>query len=112
MVLITGTLHRDPVTRTAKTGKAFVTALMRSESQGETLWVNALAFNEAAQTELMRLKAGESLSVQGAMKVSVFEKNGEHRASLDVGRLPCPCVASAWQESRCWQAREAGNTIR
>jgi hypothetical protein len=46
--------------------------------------VNAVAFDEAAQAELLRLTAGESLSVQGAMKVSVFEKNGEHRASLDV----------------------------
>lgn len=46
--------------RTAKTGKAFVTALMRSESQGETLWVNVLAFEEAAQAVLLRLKAGEA----------------------------------------------------
>jgi hypothetical protein len=72
------------VIRIAKTGKDFVTALMRSESPGETLWVNAVAFDEAAQGELMRLKAGESLSIQGAMKVSVYEKAGEHRASLDV----------------------------
>jgi single-stranded DNA-binding protein len=76
-VLVTGTLHRDPVTRTAKTGKAFVTALMRSETQGETLWVNAVAFDEAAQTELLRLKAGEALTIQGAMKAGVYEKNGE-----------------------------------
>jgi single-stranded DNA-binding protein len=73
-------LHRDPVLRTAKTGKPFVTALLRSESQGETLWVKALAFGEAAQAELLRLKSGDGLSVQGAVKVSVFEKNGEHRA--------------------------------
>jgi hypothetical protein len=45
--------------------------------------VNAVAFDEG-QAELLRLTAGESLSVQGAMKVSVFEKSGEHRASLDV----------------------------
>jgi single-stranded DNA-binding protein len=70
-VLIIGALHRDPVMRTAKTGKAFVTALLRSESQGETLWVNAVAFDEAAQVELMRLKAGESLSVQGKLRVSI-----------------------------------------
>jgi hypothetical protein len=48
------------------------------------LWVKALAFGEAAQAELLRLKSGDGLSVQGAVKVSVFEKNGEHRASLDV----------------------------
>ena len=81
--LITGTLHRDPVARTAKSGKAFVTALLRSESQGETLWVNAVAFDEVAQAGLLRLKAGEALAIQGA-KAGVYEKNGEHRASLDV----------------------------
>ena len=36
-VLITGALHRDPEQRTSKAGKPFVTALIRSESQGETL---------------------------------------------------------------------------
>jgi hypothetical protein len=36
-VLITGTLHRDPVTRTSKTGKSFVTALLRSESQSDRM---------------------------------------------------------------------------
>ena len=57
-VLITSALRRDPVMRTTKTDKAFVTALLRSESQGETLWVNAVAFDEAARAELRRLKTG------------------------------------------------------
>jgi hypothetical protein len=59
---------------TAKTGKALVTALLRSESQGETLWANAVALDEAAQAELMRLKAGESLFVQGKQRVAIYEK--------------------------------------
>jgi single-stranded DNA-binding protein len=72
--LVTGTLHRDPISRTAKSGKAFVTAFMRSESQGETLWVNAVAFDEAARPRCLRLKAGEALTIQGKLKVSVYEK--------------------------------------
>jgi hypothetical protein len=28
--------------------------------------------------------AGEALAIQGAMKAGVYEKNGEHRASLNV----------------------------
>jgi single-stranded DNA-binding protein len=83
-VLITGTLHRDPVMRTAKTGTPFATALLRAESQGETLWVNVVAFSEAAQAELLGIKTGEALSIQGSLKVSVYEKNGEHLASPDV----------------------------
>jgi single-stranded DNA-binding protein len=92
--LVTGTLYRDPVMRTSKTGKAFVTALLRSESQGETLWVNAVAFDEATQAELLRLKAGEALTIQGGLKVSAYKNNGEHRASVR-GRLPCPSPAPA-----------------
>ena len=104
-VLIIGALHRDPVMRTAKTGKAFVTALLRSESQGKTLWVNAVAFDEAAQAELMRLKAGESLSVQGKLRVSIYEKAGEYRASLDVVAshvLPAPSSEAAGRAVHSW----------
>jgi hypothetical protein len=77
-VLIIGALHPDPVMRTAKTGKAFVTALLRSESQGETLWVNAGAFDEDAQAELMRLKGRrETICPRQAESCHL-------RASLDV----------------------------
>jgi single-stranded DNA-binding protein len=77
-----GTLHRDPVTRTSKTGKSFVTALLRSESQGETLWASIV--DEAAQAELMRLKAGEALTIQGALRVETYEKDAETKLSLSV----------------------------
>jgi single-stranded DNA-binding protein len=104
--LIAGTLHRDPEQRTSKAGKDFVTALLRSESQGETLWVNAVAFDEAAQAESLQLKAGESLSVQGAMKVSIFEKNGEHRASLDVVASHVLALRQASEAARKEGSRE------
>ena len=54
---------------TGKTGKPFATALLRAESQGETLWVNVVAFSEAAQAELLGIKTGEALSIQGSLKV-------------------------------------------
>jgi single-stranded DNA-binding protein len=83
--LVSGLLHREPVLRTGKeSGKVFCTALLRCETGDATLWCNVVAFDERAQAELMRLHAGEALTVQGTMKVSVFEKNGEHRASLDI----------------------------
>jgi single-stranded DNA-binding protein len=83
--LVSGLLHREPVMRTGKeSGKVFWTALIRAEVGDATLWCNVVAFDEKAQAELMRLHAGEAVAVQGQMKVSVFEKNGEHRASLAV----------------------------
>jgi single-stranded DNA-binding protein len=83
--LLSGLLHREPVMRTGKeSGKVFWTALVRAEVGDAALWANVVAFDEKAQAELMRLHVGEALSVQGAMKISIFEKNGEPRASLDV----------------------------
>jgi hypothetical protein len=36
------------------------------------------------QADLLKLKADEAVSIQGAMKVGVYEKNGEHRTNLDI----------------------------
>ena len=61
-VLCNGTLWRDPVARTAKaTGKTFVTGLIKSGTPTEPVWANIVAFDEAAKTELLRLKAGDSV---------------------------------------------------
>ncbi len=83
-VLISGALWRDPAVRLSKGGKQFVTALVKAGPQGEALWVNFVAFDEAVQAGLLRLKANDALSIQGTGKITIYEKNGEHRASLDV----------------------------
>jgi hypothetical protein len=46
--------------------------------------VNVIAFDEAVQSELLRLNAGDAVSIQCAGRIIIFEKNGEQRASLDV----------------------------
>jgi single-stranded DNA-binding protein len=83
-VLITGSLWRDPAARQSKAGRQFVTALVRAGTQTDTQWCNVVAFDTRAQSELLRLQAGDAVSIQGTAKLGVFEKNGEHRASLDV----------------------------
>ena len=54
-VLITGTLHRDPIARPGKTGAAFVTANLRYRAGNEAAWASVIAFAEDARTELLRL---------------------------------------------------------
>jgi single-stranded DNA-binding protein len=103
-VIVTGILHRDPVLRTAKSGKTFATALIRTGSGEDTIWANIAVFDERAQAELMRLKAGEAASIQGAVKVSVFEQNGEHRASLDVAASH----VTALRQPRCPKSKTDG----
>lgn len=83
-VLITGELHRDPIQRTSASGKTFVTANVRSQADGETVWASVICFSEEGMAELLRLKAGDAVSVQGKAKLVVYERNGEHRPSLDV----------------------------
>lgn len=82
--LISGTLWRDPVARQSKLGKRFATALLRAGTPQDAVWCNIVAFDETAQSELLRLAAGDALTAQGRFKIGVFEKAGEHRASLDL----------------------------
>jgi len=83
-VLITGELWKNPATRTAKNGKPYGTALIRSGTPTEGFWCHVIAFDQAPQTELSRLRAGDIVTVQGSAKISLYEKNSEHRAGLDV----------------------------
>jgi single-stranded DNA-binding protein len=84
-ILINGALFRDPVARMSKANKQFVTALIKAGTPTDTQWVNVVCFDALAQSELLRLKAGDAISVQGLARVSVFQdKAGEHRASIDV----------------------------
>jgi len=43
-----------------------------------------LAFSDTAQAELLRLDDGDALSVQGALRVEAYSKDGEPRVGLTV----------------------------
>ena len=43
-----------------------------------------LAFSESIQAELMRLADGDAISVQGALKAELYDKDGEKRLSLSI----------------------------
>ncbi len=42
------------------------------------------AFSDPAQAELMRLGEGDGVSVQGALKVETYERDGETKLSLSL----------------------------
>ena len=83
-VLITGSLFRAPEQRTSKAGKPFVTATIRAKDDDVSQYWRAIAFSETAQVELMRLGDGDALSVQGALKVETYERDGETKLSLSI----------------------------
>ena len=85
--LIQGKLFAAPTERTSKAGKPFVTAKMRAAAgDGESLFVNVIAFEQAAVAALLALDAGDSLAVAGSLtpKVWTDKATGEPRAGLDM----------------------------
>ena len=83
--LISGTLFRNPEQRVSKSGKPFTTATMRVKDGDAAQFVRVTAFFESAQTELLRLSDGDSLSVQGPFKAETYVANsGETKISLSI----------------------------
>jgi single-stranded DNA-binding protein len=90
-VPVTGTLFRPPEQRTSKAGKPFVTATVRAKdgdpsagSGQASQWWKVLAFSESVQAELVRLADGDAVSLQGALKAELYDKDGEKRLSLAI----------------------------
>lgn len=84
--LILGKLHAKPEQRTAKTGRPFATAKVRAAlAEGESVFVNVIAFDAAACAALLALDAGDSVALGGAIKPGAwFDKEGNARPSLDM----------------------------
>lgn len=86
-VLITGSLFKPAERRTSKAGKVFVVATVKAAAVDATnseFW-SVLAFNDTAQEQLLRLEAGEKLSLQGGLKLETFRRDdGEVRISRTV----------------------------
>lgn len=106
--LITGELYRDPQPRTSAGGKPFTTCQIRTESDGQTLWASVICFSDDGQAELARLKAGDAVAVQGRMKVTTYEKNGEIRPSLDITASSVLALKPKPRERKPKQSRPDG----
>lgn len=84
--LILGKLHQRAEQRTSKTGRPFVTAKARTAAgDGESLFVNVIAFGDTACAALLALDAGDSLALAGTLKPGAWtDREGNARPSLDV----------------------------
>jgi single-stranded DNA-binding protein len=82
--LVTGTLFRPPEQRTSKSGKAFVTATLKSKDGESVQWWKVVAFSESARSELMGLGDGDAVACQGPLKVETYERDGETKLSLSL----------------------------
>lgn len=84
--LIGGKLHGKPARRVGQSGKAFVTAKVRTPTaNGEALFVNVIAFSESVGASLLALDDGDSVSISGALTPKAWtDRSGEAKPSLDM----------------------------
>lgn len=82
--LILGKLHQRAEQRTSKTGRPFVTAKARTAAgEGDSLFVNVIAFGETACAALLALDAGDSLALAGTLKPGAWtDREGIARPSV------------------------------
>jgi single-stranded DNA-binding protein len=118
-MLATGSLFKDPEQRFSKSGKAFSTATLKCGSGDETSWVKLVAFDLTVQSELSRLAAGDAVAVQGAVKISIYEKDGTRQLNIDLiataitalrhPKKPRVDAAGSSSKPHAFVAREAGD---
>ena len=84
--LISGKLYGQPTERTSKTGKPFALAKVRAAGgDGESLFVNVIAFDAAPCTALLALGDGDSVALSGSLTPKVWtDKGGNARPGLDL----------------------------
>jgi single-stranded DNA-binding protein len=83
---IAGKLHGKPTERVGASGKAFVTARVRAAvADGESLFVNVIAFDDCAKAALLALDDGDSVALAGTLAPKVWvDKNGDAKPTLDM----------------------------
>ena len=84
--LIAGRVCGQPAERTSKNGKPFAVAKVRAAGgDGESLFVNAIAFDEAPCKALLALSDGDSVALSGSLTPKVWtDKEGNTRPALDL----------------------------
>ena len=84
--LISGKLYGQPAQRTGKSGKPFAVAKVRcAAGDGESLFVNVIAFDPDTCTALLALGDGDSVALAGTLTPKVWtDKQGNTRPTLDI----------------------------
>jgi single-stranded DNA-binding protein len=87
--LVSGRLYGNAEPRTDKAGKPFTVAKVRaSTAEGETFFVNVIAFDRAVCAALQNLHEGDSVALTGSMAPRVWtDKQGHPRPALDMVAL-------------------------
>ncbi|MFM0741124.1 single-stranded DNA-binding protein [Paraburkholderia xenovorans] len=84
--LVGGRLYGDAQIRTGQNGKRFVTCKVRATTNdGDTIFVNVIAFDDDLQTALLALNDADSVALSGALTPKVWtDKNGLIKPAMDM----------------------------
>lgn len=86
--LVSGRLQGRPEQRSDRNGQPFVVAKMRTApaaGDGDSLFVNVVAFAEAACTALLALEDGDVAALAGSLTPKVWtDREGTARPALDM----------------------------
>ncbi|MGB6372835.1 MAG: single-stranded DNA-binding protein [Methylocella sp.] len=83
--LVGGVLFKNPEPRKSRLGREFVAATLKIQSGKGLAFVKIVAFERSACDELLRLKAGDAVSIQGMLEAGVYTPDGgEARVSLSI----------------------------
>jgi single-stranded DNA-binding protein len=77
LALITGKMFRNAEVKISKSGKEYGTITLQTTDKGASVFWRVTAFSENVISEFKHLKNGDALSIQGALDLSVFEKDGQ-----------------------------------
>ena len=99
-VLVTGVVYRRPEQRTGKNWRPYMTAVLFAEGLESAPYWAIVAFAQEAQAALVRLGIGAAVSIEGALQVEEYEKDGQKRISLGVTAEHAIALQQAKGENR------------
>lgn len=84
--LVSGKLYGTATSRTGQSGKQFVTAKVRAAvGDGESLFVNVIAFSTTAGDALLALGDGDSVALTGTLTPKAWvDRSGDAKPALDM----------------------------
>lgn len=102
--LVSGKLHGQPAQKTARTGTLFVVAKVRAHAGDADVFVNVIAFSQAACEALLALGDGDAVALAGSLVPKAWiDREGTARPALD---LVASQVLTAYHVSRKRKALE------
>jgi len=79
-----GCVGKDPELRTSQAGKPWCSFAVAVGQDDATQWVRVALFGEKAEEAARTIAKGDRVHVEGRLKLSTWEKDGEARHGLEV----------------------------